>query len=66
VDSQQEIRELANSERRVWILSDFKSRLFVSEEARELVHQTFKIYDQGTVMTIYVNHLEEPDTGPSR
>lgn len=66
VDSQQEIRELANSERRVWILSDFKSRLFVSQEARDLVHQTFEIYDEGTLMTIYVNHLEEPDTGLPR
>jgi hypothetical protein len=66
VDSQQKIRDLANSEQRVWILSDFKSRLFVSEAARDLVHETFEVYDEGTVMTIYVNHLDEPGTEPSQ
>ncbi|HEU0021248.1 MAG TPA: glycosyltransferase family 39 protein [Dehalococcoidia bacterium] len=66
VDSPQKIRDLANSQRRVWILSDFKSRLFVSEASRNLVQETFDIYDEGTVMTIYVNHLTDSDTGPSR
>jgi 4-amino-4-deoxy-L-arabinose transferase-like glycosyltransferase len=70
VDSPQKIRELSNSPRRVWVFSDFKSRLFVSEESRKLLDETFFVYDEGTLMTIYVNHLSDPvsdpDSGPAR
>ena len=56
MDSQEKILEMANSDRRVWVFSDFKARLFVNEDALELLDDTFDTYDHKPLMTVYVNH----------
>ena len=54
-DSQEELRQLRELDQRVWIIVDYKARVFSSPETLELIERTYTKHQESTLMAVYAS-----------
>jgi hypothetical protein len=55
IDRRSELEALRASDRRVWIVVDYKARAYFSRATLDLVTESFETFRAGQAITVYVN-----------